>query len=106
MQSLATQPITGGARFFVAANQEGGQVQQLTGPGFSVMPSAVTQGTWSVSALRAAAAGWGGELRAAGVNLDLAPVMDVVPAGGASTNAPVGELDRQFGSDPASNGAH
>ena len=106
MQSLATQSITGGARFFVAANQEGGQVQQLTGPGFSVMPSAVTQGTWSVSALRAAAAGWGGELRAAGVNLDLAPVMDVVPAGGASTNAPVGELDREFGSDPASNGAH
>ena len=106
MQSLATQPVTGGARFFVAANQEGGQVQQLTGPGFSVMPSALVQGTWSASALRTAAAGWGGELRAAGVNLDLAPVMDVVPAGTTSTNAPVGALDRQFGSDPASNGAH
>ena len=106
MQSLATQPITGGVRFFVAANQEGGQVQQLTGPGFSVMPSALVQGTWSASALRTAAAGWGGELRSAGVNLDLAPVMDVVPAGSASTNAPVGALDRQFGSDPASNGAH
>ena len=106
MQSLATQPITGGARFFVAANQEGGQVQQLTGPGFSVMPSALVQGTWSASALRTAAAGWGGELRSAGVNLDLAPVMDVVPAGSASTNAPVGALDRQFGSDPASNGVH
>jgi beta-N-acetylhexosaminidase len=106
MQSLATQEITGGARFFVAANQEGGQVQQLTGPGFSVMPSAVTQGTWSVSALRSAAAGWARELRAAGVNLDLAPVMDVVPAESASTNGPVGALDRQFGSDPASNGAH
>ena len=106
MQSLATQPITGGARVFVAANQEGGQVQQLTGPGFSVMPSALTQGTWPVSELRATAGGWGRELRAAGVNLDLAPVMDVVPAASASTNAPVGALDRQFGADPASNGAH
>jgi beta-N-acetylhexosaminidase len=106
MQSLATQPTTGGVRFFVAANQEGGQVQQLTGPGFSVMPSALTQGTWPVPTLRSAAAGWGGELRAAGVNLDLAPVVDVVPAGSASTNAPVGALDRQFGSDPETNGTH
>jgi beta-N-acetylhexosaminidase len=106
MQSLATPAITGGVRFFVAANQEGGEIQQLTGPGFSVMPSALAQGTWSVSALRAAAAGWGRELRAAGVNFDLAPVMDVVPPGGASTNAPVGELDREFGADPVSNGEH
>lgn len=106
MQSLATPAITGGVRFFVAANQEGGEIQQLTGPGFSVMPSALAQGTWSVPALRAAAAGWGRELRAAGVNFDLAPVMDVVPPGGASTNAPVGELDREFGADPVSNGEH
>jgi beta-N-acetylhexosaminidase len=106
MQSLATPAITGGVRFFVAANQEGGEIQQLTGPGFSVMPSALAQGTWSVPALRAAAAGWGRELRAAGVNFYLAPVMDVVPPGGASTNAPVGELDREFGADPVSNGKH
>ena len=106
MQSLATSPVSGGVRFFIAANQEGGQIQPLTGPGFSVMPSAVTQGTWSVAALRAAASGWGGELKSAGVNLDLAPVMDVVPPGGASTNAPVGQLERDFGSGPAGNGAH
>jgi beta-N-acetylhexosaminidase len=105
-QSLATSRITGGVRFFVAANQEGGRIQPLTGPGFSRMPSAVTQGTWPVSTLRAAAAGWGRELRSAGVNFDLAPVMDVVPPGGASTNAPVGELDREFGSDPATSGEH
>jgi beta-N-acetylhexosaminidase len=106
MQSLATQPVTGGVRFFVAANQEGGQIQPLTGPGFSAMPSALTQGTWAAGALRAAAAGWGRQLRAAGVNLDLAPVIDVVPPGGASTNAPIGKLDREFGSDPAGNGRH
>jgi len=106
MQSLATSPVTGGVRFFIAANQEGGQIQPLTGPGFSVMPSAVTQGTWSVAALRAAASGWGGQLKSAGVNLNLAPVMDVVPPGGASTNAPIGQLERDFGSGPAGNGAH
>ena len=32
--------------------------------------------------------------------------MDTVPAGTASTNAPIGELDREFGSDPQSNGEH
>jgi beta-N-acetylhexosaminidase len=105
MQSLGTAN-DGGVRMFVAANQEGGQVQQLTGPGFSVMPSALTQGSWPTSMLRSAAAGWARELRAAGVNFDLAPVMDVVPAATAASNAPIGALDRQFGSTPASNGAH
>ena len=80
MQSLAPSD-TGGIGFFIAANQEGGQVQQLTGPGFAAMPSALVQGSWSDSALRAAATQWGTDLRAAGVNLNLAPVMDVVPAG-------------------------
>jgi beta-N-acetylhexosaminidase len=106
MQSLATAANTGSARFFVAANQEGGQIQPLTGPGFSAIPSALTQGSWSVSALRQQAAGWAGELRAAGVNLDLAPVMDVVPPGTASTNAPIGQADREFGFDPVTNGTH
>ena len=97
MQSLGTAN-DGGVRMFIAANQEGGQVQQLTGPGFSVMPSALTQGTWPTATLRSAAAGWARELRAAGVNFDLAPVMDVVPAATAASNAPIGALDRQFGS--------
>lgn len=105
MQELAPSG-TGGVRFFIAANQEGGQIQQLTGPGFATMPSAVTQGTWSTATLRTAAANWGTDLRAAGVNLDLAPVMDVVPPGTAAGNAPIGQLDRQFGSDPATTGAH
>jgi len=105
MQSLATT-YDGGVRMFIAANQEGGQVQHLTGPGFSTMPSALTQGTWSTATLRSAATGWGRELHAAGVNFDLAPVMDVVPAGTAASNGPVGALDREFGSTPAGNGAH
>jgi len=105
MQELAPSS-TGGVRLFIAANQEGGQVQQLTGPGFAAMPSALVQGTWAPSTLRTAATGWGTELRAAGVNLDLAPVMDVVPQASAASNAPIGALDREFGFDPVTNGEH
>jgi beta-N-acetylhexosaminidase len=106
IQSLATPAMTGGVRFFIAANQEGGTVQALKGPGFSAMPSALTQGSWSVSGLRQQAASWGRQLRAAGVNLDLAPVMDVVPEATADSNAPIGELDREFGYSPDVNGPH
>ncbi|HEY7277082.1 MAG TPA: glycoside hydrolase family 3 N-terminal domain-containing protein [Trebonia sp.] len=105
MQELAPSG-TGGVRFFIAANQEGGQIQQLSGPGFATMPSALVQGSWSPSTLRTQATNWGTDLRAAGVNLDLAPVMDVVPQGTAAGNAPIGALDREFGFDPEINGQH
>ena len=105
IQALAPT-ATGGVRFLVAANQEGGEVQQLTGPGFDVMPSELVQGTQATSALRAQARTWGSQLHAAGVNLNLAPVMDVVPAATAASNAPIGALDREFGSDPQANGEH
>jgi beta-N-acetylhexosaminidase len=90
----------------VAANQEGGQVQALTGPGISSIPSALDQGSVRPSALTAMAATWGRQLRAAGVNLNLAPVMDVVPAATASSNAPIGALDREYGNDAATVSAH
>ena len=105
IQALAPT-ATAGVRFLVAANQEGGEVQQLTGPGFDVMPSELVQGTWTTSALSAQARTWGSELHAAGVNLNLAPVMDVVPTATAASNAPIGALDREFGSDPQANGEH
>jgi beta-N-acetylhexosaminidase len=105
IQALAPAD-THDVRFLIGANQEGGTIQQLSGPGFDVMPSAVVQGTWTTSALRTQATVWGTQLHAAGVNLNLAPVMDTVPTGTASTNAPIGELDREFGSDPQSNGEH
>lgn len=105
MQELAPS-ATGGIRFFIAANQEGGEIQQLSGPGFATMPSALQQGTLSVAALRADAANWGTDLRAAGVNLNLAPVMDVVAPGTAASNAPIGQLDREFGFNPVTTGEH
>lgn len=101
LQGLAGPGSTGGARLLVAADQEGGQVQQLTGPGFSSVPAATAQARMTPRALEAAATGWGKELSAAGVNVDLAPTVDTVPAGTAARNVPIGALDRHYGSTPA-----
>ena len=106
VQALATKSTTARVRFYVAANQEGGVIQTLQGPGFSRMPTAVDQGKLSTSALRADAKTWAKQLIAAGVNLNFAPVMDVVPAGTESKNQPIGVLKREYGSDPATVGAH
>ncbi len=95
-----------GVRFFVAANQEGGQIQPLRGPGFATIPSAVAQGEMPVAELRRDATAWGRELASAGVNLDLAPVLDVVPSGTAGENAPIGMLGREYGSEPGPVASH
>lgn len=105
-QALATRAATGRVRFFIATDQEGGEVQRLRGAGFSAIPSAVAQGQLSAGALQRDAASWGRQLKEAGVNLDLAPVMDVVPPGTASRNQPIGVLLRNFGSTPATVAAH
>jgi beta-N-acetylhexosaminidase len=106
IQALASSATTAGVRFFIAANQEGGQVQELQGPGFSSIPPALDQGQLPASELEQQAAAWGSELKSAGVNLDLAPVMDVVPSATASENQPVGALEREFGYDPQTTGSH
>ncbi|MFJ5273416.1 glycoside hydrolase family 3 N-terminal domain-containing protein [Streptomyces sp. NPDC088358] len=81
----------------VSTDQEGGQVQVLSGPGFSTMPSGLVQGSWSTSKLRAEAATWAKQLKGAGVNLNLAPVADVVPLSLGRNNAPIGRYDREYG---------
>jgi len=105
-QALASAAATGRVRFFISADQEGGEVQRLRGPGFAAIPSAVTQGELTPGTLRREAAGWGRELKQAGVNLDLAPVMDVVPPGTGPRNQPIGALRREYGSDPQTVAAH
>jgi beta-N-acetylhexosaminidase len=100
VQALATEDATAGVGFFVTANQEGGLIQALAGLGFSTIPSAVAQGKLQPADLQTMAA-WGRHLLAAGVNLDFAPVADVVPAGTAAQNAPIGELKREYGGDPS-----
>lgn len=81
----------------VSTDQEGGQVQVLSGPGFSTIPSALTQGTWTTTKLQSESAGWAKELKSAGVNLNLAPVADVVPASLGTANPPIGKFNREFG---------
>jgi len=88
-----------GIPLIVSTDQEGGQVQVLQGPGFDRIPSAVAQGDLDIGALRTEAGQWGAQLRAAGVNLDLAPVADIVPPGTAAQNPPIGVFQRQYGGD-------
>ncbi|WP_291762678.1 glycoside hydrolase family 3 N-terminal domain-containing protein [Cellulomonas sp. 73-145] len=97
---------THGAPMIVATDQEGGLVQTLSGDGFSAIPSALEQGGLPPAELRSAAASWGSELAAAGVTLDLAPVVDVPTEGGAASNAPVGALRRAYGFAAADVEAH
>jgi beta-N-acetylhexosaminidase len=106
IQALATESSTHGIGFLVGADQEGGQIQRLTGPGFTTIPSALEQGRLSTATLQTDATTWGRELRAAGVNLDLAPVMDVVPPGADAINEPIGALGREYGHDPTTVGSH
>jgi beta-N-acetylhexosaminidase len=106
VQAEATEAATARVGFFVAANQEGGLIQALTGPGFAVIPSAVDQGKIAPVTLEQDALTWGREMAAAGVNLDFAPVFDVVPPGGDATNQPIGVLRREYGHNPETAGAH
>ena len=98
LQARAGSAATGGVPLFISSDQEGGSVQVLSGPGFSAIPQALTQGGWSVATLQASAQHWGGQLTAAGVNLNLAPVMDTVPVG--QVNPPIGYYNREYGHAP------
>jgi beta-N-acetylhexosaminidase len=84
-------------RMLVATDQEGGSVQVLRGPGFSELPAATEQARWEPAELEDAATGWAAELADAGVNLNLAPVMDLVPADNQEANAPIGYFSRNYG---------
>ncbi|WP_242496437.1 glycoside hydrolase family 3 N-terminal domain-containing protein [Xylanimonas protaetiae] len=87
-------------RLLVATDQEGGQVRVLQGPGFTAAPPATQQVT--LPDLAAQATTWGTELRAAGVDVDLAPVADLVPPELGTGNAPIGRYGRNYGSTPES----
>ena len=89
-----------GVKTLVAVDQEGGQVQRLKGQGFDTIPSAQSQAEQSDAKLTANAARWGRQLAAVGIDANLAPVADVVPADLGSANAPIGLLRRGYGSSP------
>lgn len=85
------------ARLFVATDQEGGQVQRLRGSGFDRIPAATVQGHLSPDELRRRSQRWGKQLAEAGINLNLAPVLDTVAPASIATNAPIGQLQREYG---------
>jgi len=101
LQEQATEAATAGIPLLLAADQEGGEVRQLRGEGFTKVPSAKVQAQMSSSELTAAAKGWAGELKAVGINVNLAPVTDTVPADIGRANEPIGKYARQYGSEPA-----
>ncbi|AUG30882.1 MULTISPECIES: glycoside hydrolase family 3 N-terminal domain-containing protein [Microbacterium] len=91
-----------GIPLWVSTDQEGGEVQVLTGPGFDDMPYAIRQADLPDDQLRAAATTWGGQIAAAGVTLNLAPVADIVTSAATRfDNPPIGGLGRQYGYDGA-----
>lgn len=92
--SPAAQPL------LVAIDQEGGQVARLTpARGFPATTSAAALGTLGdPTATRVAGRGIGETLAAAGITVDLAPVVDVDVN---PDNPIIGAVDRSFSADPA-----
>jgi beta-N-acetylhexosaminidase len=97
---------SGPVGLWIAADQEGGQVQRLVGQDFETIPPALEQGRLEVADLERQAASWGAQLANVGVNLNLAPVVDTVDSADRASNAPIGALERDFGLDAAGNAAH
>ena len=89
-----------GAKTLLAVDQEGGLVQRLKGPGFDLIPAAIDQAVYDNRTLAVKANRWGRQLKRAGIEANLAPVADVVPKAARSRNQPIGQLRREYGSDP------
>jgi len=92
---------------YLAGDQEGGNIQPFRGAGFSSIPSALVQGArtsaWELGHSRL----WAQQLKAVGINVDLAPVADTVPsAAAAAHNPPIGQLRREFSYSVRTNDLH
>ena len=95
LQRSAATPL------LVALDQEGGSVQTLKGPDFPLIPSAERLGAGSDAKLRTEVRDSARRLHGIGVNINLAPVADTVPAKLGEDNPPIGSFHRQYGDDPA-----
>lgn len=82
---------------FIAIDQEGGKVRRLDpAKGFFALPSAQAMGRMSDAAVQELAYRSGREMAALGINVDLAPVVDIK----RSPQSPgLGDLGRLFSSD-------
>ena len=99
--SKAGPDTTRSTPMLVATDQEGGEVQVLSGSSFSDLPSAMEQSTQPRDQLEASARTWGKELADVGVNMNLAPVVDLVDIDRPTTNEPIGRWGREYGHDAA-----
>ncbi|WP_026428108.1 glycoside hydrolase family 3 N-terminal domain-containing protein [Actinomyces slackii] len=99
--SITGQAGERGRPMLVATDQEGGEVQVLSGSGFSQIPSALEQSKQSRDQLLASAQQWGQELAEAGVTMNLAPVADLVDIASPKDNGPIGAWGREYGHDAA-----
>ncbi len=107
MNQEVSAASTGNVKLIVATDQEGGYVQVLSGPGFSTIPTALNQGTLAPATLQADARTWGSQLAGAGLNMDLAPVLDTVPSAAfAPSNPPIGYYEREYGYTPQTVSSH
>lgn len=93
--------VPGQLPVWVATDQEGGFVRVLQGPGFTELPTAAKQGTWSQATLNSRMSAVGGELAEAGINVNLAPVADVVPSSVGTANDPIGYFGREYANNAA-----
>ena len=102
LQALARQSNSG-VGLFISGNQEGGQwgaFQACYGRGFSPIPSPIYQAQGDPARLQEQARIWSDQLLNAGVNLNLAPVLDTVPPGTSAENDPIGHWGREYGFTP------
>ncbi len=107
VSEAAAQAVEEGVQPFVATDQEGGFVQIMQGTGFERIPQAIEQGQLAPAALQADATRWGRQLASTGVNVNLAPVLDIVPGPAfAPQNAPIGAFGREYGYTPAAVSSH
>lgn len=84
---------------FIAVDQEGGQVRRLKAQkGFLDLPSAQSMGQGNPQSTFALADKAGAEMSALGINMDLAPVVDV---DSNPFNPAIGRLGRAFSADAA-----
>ncbi len=98
--ALVSPDSTADIPLWVATDQEGGDVQVLRGPGFDDIPYAIDQGAMPATDLFQSATTWGRQLAAAGINMNLAPVADIVTSDEVRRdNPPIGALGRHYGYD-------
>lgn len=96
-QAAAAKANQAGTKLLVALDQEGGAVRQIKGGVLDALPNAQQQAAMAPATLQSDVAKTAKVLSDAGVDLDLAPVADVVPASIGAANAPIGAFNRQYG---------